>query len=178
MAQPIEQLLASTAFNPGWTEGIGNNKFRDYFKGILLSSSFAKNLALDNDEALHMIITAKGIYQDPAEEQEEVDDIATALPEIRRALSLFCYRSVSLTLPQAIKRLFRPRENRRRMEQSLRNTFPSKVVYMKPSMMDDAHPTLHFQQLRRQSRYSTLSLRNSTGSLTTLLSNQRTKLSY
>lgn len=79
--QPKELTLVDTVMEKGWKEGI--NDIEDHFDLLPYTRSFAKALgrALENDEAVHLTVTAT-VFS--AEEHIEGDDLANELPEIRR----------------------------------------------------------------------------------------------
>jgi hypothetical protein len=79
--QPKELTLVDTVMEEGWKESI--NDVKDHFDLLPYTRSFAKALArdIDNDEAVHLAVTATAF---PVEEHIEGDDLANELPEIRR----------------------------------------------------------------------------------------------
>ncbi|KAF8804871.1 hypothetical protein BYT27DRAFT_6685730 [Phlegmacium glaucopus] len=59
--KPKETLLSETASEDGWPESIKNIKIS--FRFIPYTSSFAKALDVDNEDAVHLIVTSEGSYQ-------------------------------------------------------------------------------------------------------------------
>jgi hypothetical protein len=87
MVQPKGLISIDTVVQKGWIEGV--NDIEDVFGVLPLTRSFAKALErdIDNDEAVHLAVTATASQ---VEEHSEGDDLANELPEIRRTLCLPC----------------------------------------------------------------------------------------
>ena len=85
--QPKEPTLIDTVIQRGWIEGVDD--IEDVFDVFPLTRSFAKGLErdIDNDEAVHLTVTAT-VSPVKEDSDQEGDDLAKELPEIQRTL---CY---------------------------------------------------------------------------------------
>ncbi|KAF8965900.1 hypothetical protein BDZ97DRAFT_1729574 [Flammula alnicola] len=75
--KPKETLLVDIVCEPGWTESI--KEFHDSLKRIPLCRPLATALKeeIDNEDAVHLVVTAKGTYRRPGAVEIE-------LPEVQR----------------------------------------------------------------------------------------------
>ncbi|KAF8869084.1 hypothetical protein BD779DRAFT_1682620 [Infundibulicybe gibba] len=83
---PKEVLSCETVFTPGWTESIDEQKFKDSFEKLPPNSSLARALGeLDNDDLVHLVVTADGNYPETiiAKGHDESRDVVPELFEMR-----------------------------------------------------------------------------------------------
>ena len=74
-------------------------------------------------------------------------NVVTELPEIQCPSCSLYVPHISLTSVQVTRRSFRPPANLLPPQPSQTSISSSRLVHLKPSMMDDTHPTLHSPQL-------------------------------